>query len=415
MEPHLQRAQLLYAQSRYDQAEREIRLHLAEEPEDFEAHALLALCLLAREKLDEAQREAGDAVHFAPDEPFPHFALAVVLLSRERLAEAEASARESIRLAPEDADGHGLLAAILGAARRWPESLASAEAGLALDPEHARCLNARAEALRGLGRTDDAEAQLADALANDPEDSETHANLGWTLLDKGKHAEALESFREALRLDPEDESARQGIVEAMKARYPLYGLFLRYFLWMARLSGKAQWAILIGGYVAYRVLLSMAKSTPWVWPVVIVYLLFAWMTWLAQPLFNLVLRLNRFGRCALSDDQRTQSSWVGGALALSLASVGVWLGTGWVGGLLLAGYFAFLLVPLAAIWACPKGRSRLWMTAYSALLAAAGAAGLILFTRGHPAAGTLGLVFLLGVFLHGWVANLVIGMGRRWA
>lgn len=414
MEPHLERARLLYGQSRYDQAERELRLHLADEPEDFEAHALLALCLLQRDRLDEAQSEARRAVHLAPDDPFPHFTLAVVLLTRERLGEAEASARESIRMAPEDADGHGLLAAILGSARRWPESLAAAEEGLALDPEHARCLNARAEALRGMGRKDDAEQQLTDALANDPEDSETHENLGWTLLDKGRHREALESFREALRLDAENASARLGIVEAMKARYPVYGLFLRYFLWMQKLSDKAQWGIVIGAFIVYRILLGMAKTMPWVWPLVVAYFVFAWMTWLAHPLFNLLLRLNRYGRHALSDEQRTQSNWVGGCLLLALGSLGVWLGARWEPGFLMTVYFALLLVPLAAIWAAPAGRSRRWMTAYAALLAAAGGGGLFLITRGNPAGETLGFVFLLGIFFHGWIANFVISMGRRW-
>ena len=39
--------------------------------------------------------------------------------------------------------------------------------------------------------------------------------------------------------------ARQGILEALKARHLLYRLMLWYFLWMAKLSEKAQWAVVI--------------------------------------------------------------------------------------------------------------------------------------------------------------------------
>ena len=40
----------------------------------------------------------------------------------------------------------------------------------------------------------------------------------WALIEQGEHEQAMEHFREALRLNPQLDWARQGIVEAMKAR-----------------------------------------------------------------------------------------------------------------------------------------------------------------------------------------------------
>ena len=114
---------------------------------------------------------------------------------------------------------------------------------------------------------------------------------------------ALEHFREALRLDPELDWARAGIVEAMKARHFIYRIFLKYLNWMSRLTSQVQWVILVGAYVAYRYGSHLASENPsaysWLWPVLILYIAFALLTWFAAPLFNLLLRVNRFGRLAL--------------------------------------------------------------------------------------------------------------------
>ncbi|MDB5311521.1 MAG: tetratricopeptide repeat protein [Gemmataceae bacterium] len=45
---------------------------------------------------------------------------------------------------------------------------------------------------------------------------------GWALLHARQPAEALTHFREALRLDPTNEWARDGLIEALKARYWVY-------------------------------------------------------------------------------------------------------------------------------------------------------------------------------------------------
>src|SRR5204863_7764085 len=133
----------------------------------------------------------------------------------------------------------------------------------------------------------EAGATIDATLAKNPENALTHANQGWTFLERGDPKKALHHFREALRLDPENEWARQGIVEALKARNIIYAVMLKYFLWMSRFSSRGQWFIILGAYIGNRVLGAVAaanpKLAPWIIPVRILYVCFALMTWMASP------------------------------------------------------------------------------------------------------------------------------------
>jgi tetratricopeptide (TPR) repeat protein len=423
----LGRARLLLGQGRWEPAEGELRAALGEDPGDPEALALLALALLgraeghdpdSRRRLDEAERAAGDAVAAAPDQAFPHHVRGRVLLARRREEEAVAAALEAIRLQPEEPDHRALLGQARFSQRRWAEALAAAEEGLRLDPEDAACARLRALALVQSGRREEASETLRAALARDPDDASTHTALGWARLEAGDAQAALTHFQEALRLDPTEEGARAGIVEALKARHRLYALFLRYLMFMAKLTPGQQWGIVIGGWLAYRGLWGVTKDrpelAPWLYPLIGLYLAFVLLSWLGRPLFNLALRLDRFGRHALSDDQRQGANLVGAALGAALLAIGVWAATGhWLASACALGA-VLLLLPLSAIHSCDPGWPRRMMTLYTLGL---GACGLALLAIGllpaPPAAaerlvGLLVNVFLFGSLLSGFVANALV-------
>lgn len=363
MNPNLERALLLFQQSRHELAEAELRQALANEPQDAYAHALLALCLAAREKFDDATAEAQQAIHLGPDFPFAHYAHARVLYDRNHYKEARAAIEEAIRLDSTDADYFSLLAALHFDEKRWPDALTAAEQGLQFDSEHVGCTNLRAMAMVKLGRRAEAGATIDAALAKNPDNSLTHANQGWTLLERGESRKALEHFREALRLDPENEWARRGIIEALKARNFIYAVMLKYFFWMSKLSSRAQWGIILVGYFGNRALGSLAQSNPdlapWVLPLRFLYIAFAVLTWTAYPMFNLLLRLNRFGRLALTQEQTVESNWVGATFMLALISLGGCLvmgfGSPWVISLVV---FGLLVMPLSGLFRCSAGWPR---------------------------------------------------------
>jgi tetratricopeptide (TPR) repeat protein len=214
-----------------------------------------------------------------------------------------------------------LQASIRFARRDWAGALESADAGLRLDPQDDACTNMRAMALVQLGRRDEAGATIQGALERDPENAVSHANQGWTRLHERRPKEALEHFREALRIDPDLDWARAGLVEALKARHLIYRWMLGFFLWMGRKSAKVQWLVIIGIFLGQRSLGQLADANPalapFLWPLLILAGAFVLLSWMADPLFNLILRLNRFGRLALRRDQIVASNWLGGCLLVT--------------------------------------------------------------------------------------------------
>ena len=424
--PHLQRALVLQSQGRHDLAEKELRLHLAEVPTDGFAHAVLALNVVELDRLDEAEEAAREAIGLAPDHAFSHYAMARVLSARNREDEAAVAIHEAIRLEPADADYHGMLAMIEFHRRRWQPSLDAAETGLQFDPEHVNCNNLRAMALVKLGRKAEAGATIDSTLSRDPDNAVSHANKGWTLLEQGKRKEAMGHFRESLRLDPTSDWARAGLVEAIKAGNPIYALLLKYFLWMAKLSGRAQWGILLGGYFGNRMLGEMSRSnpswSPWIDPIRVAYVAFALLTWLAQPLFNLMLFLHPQGRHALSKDQREQASWIGLILGLALAALTMWFFRGKkIEFILTALVLGLLAIPTMAIFVCSRGWPRMTMVAITAVLATTGlfAVAVMLFADASPnsslGAAAIGALnfFLIGTFATQFLANWLASQRPR--
>jgi tetratricopeptide (TPR) repeat protein len=427
MNPNFERAILLFQQSRYELAEQELRQFLASEPSDAYAHAVLALCLANREQYQEATREAEQAVHLQPDFSYAHYALASVWLKRNYDKQALAAIQEALRLDSSETSYFALLAQIHLDEARWREALEAAERGLQLDAENVTCTNLRAIALVKLGRRSEAGTTIDAALRRNPDNAVTHANQGWTLLEKGQPKEALEHFREALRLDPTNDWARRGIIEALKARHFIYALMLRYFLFMAKFSRRGQWGIIVGAYIGYQVLRTIAANNPalapWVTPLIILYVVFALMTWIASPLFNLILRLNKFGRMVLSREQIVASNWIGLVLLAALISLAGCFVYGFNSPWIFAAFlFGLLLLPVAGTFRCPAGGMRMMMAGYTVILAALGilAIAMTIFPSHNSGsdpssnpAGNLFFVAILGSFLSGWVVNILISQRQR--
>jgi tetratricopeptide (TPR) repeat protein len=420
MQPFTQRADILWGQGRFAEAAGEIRQALTQDPDNARLHAMLSKCLVETEDFQKATEEARLAIHLAPDEPQAHYALANVMVQRNYLDEAQRAVEEAIRLDPQDVDHWSLAASIALERRDWPLALERAERGLEIDAEDVNCTNLRAMALVRLGQKQQAGATIDAALARNPENAISHANQGWTLLHRREPTKAMEHFREALRLDPEMDWARQGIVEALKSRNVIYRWMLAYFLWMSTLSGRAQWGIIIGALVLSRVLRGMAGAmpdlAPYIWVVLVLYYIFAVLTWIAGPLFNLLLRLNRFGRLALSREETIASNWVGACLLMSLAGL-VSLLFGFESGLLIACMFGFLVLPLAGTFQLARGWPRTMMACYTGILFAIGLTVIAVATIADSLQNEFMLafaksiiptgvvLFLLGVVLTGFVAN----------
>ena len=418
MNPHFERAELLYRQSRYDTAEDELRRCMADDPDFAPAHALLALCMLARESFADATDCAQRAVGMAPDVPFPHYVLAQVMMARNRFEEAEQSARQAVELNPYSADLHQMLGDAYFAQRRWPSALEEAEEGLRLDAEHIGCANLRAMALVKLGRKDEADKVLEGVLARDPEDGYSHANQGWTALHQNDPKKALEHFREALRLEPTLEFAQAGMVEALKARYFIYRLMLRWFLWMSSLGRRWQWVFILVLFFSTRIIRNLAQDNPnlgpILWPMWGILIGFSLMTWIADPLFNLMLRMNRYGRHILNRDQIRGANAIGICILAAVAFLAYGLIENQFVFLLMALVTGVYLLVVAGYFKVPPGKHRALMGAGALFLAGVAAyAFWLIFEKRVAESGACLNIYFPGILVYSIGANVLMGLRQE--
>jgi hypothetical protein len=143
---------------------------------------------------------------------------------------------------------------------------------------------------------------------------------------------------------------------------------------MARLPAQVRWGLIIGALVANRLVGTLAaqapRLAPLLWPLLFAYFAFVLMSWLSYPLFNLLLRLDKFGRYALSADQRSGANVLAACLAVTLGCL-VWLlSSGKILALYCTIYFAILALPASAIYLCSVGWPRKTMAAITLVLLA---------------------------------------------
>jgi tetratricopeptide (TPR) repeat protein len=396
MSPHLARAEVLLSQGRPADAEREVRLALSENPVEPAGLTALARALLGQHRPKDALDPARAAVAAAPESPFAHYVLSHVWLQLDREDDALAAADRSLRLAPDDDDLLAHRAAVQLALRRWPAALADAEAALRRNAENTYAQNLRATALRQLGRADEAAEAGARTLARDPEDALSHASQGWTLLHRGDPRGAQTHFREALRLAPQLELAREGMLQAIKARNPIYRALLAYFLWMGRQGRAVQWVFVLVTLFVPGLIRSAVATQPSLgivlWPLLVAFYLFVYLSWTAAPLSNLILHLHPFGRLVLDRQERVASWLYGGSLLLVFAAAGAWLSGGGPRALTALILTAMLSICVAAAASRSRPRSRLLLAAATAALAAVAVAVVTV----APQLFTLFLISFLG-------------------
>ena len=245
----MDRARILFDQRRFDLAAEEIRRHLASDPSDAEALALLSLSLNEGGDLRGAWDAATGAVQAAPAAASAHYAVAFTFCRYAcaspfdalaagfppragLLALAQHATAEAIRRAPNAGYFH-LMGWILHQRVGPRPALTALDEGLRLDPNHVECLELRSQLLREMGEAGAASATLHAALALRPESPTLLASRAIRLLEDGRPQEAREHFNSALARDPTIPEAREGRLDAWKSSFRLYRLAIRPILGIA--------------------------------------------------------------------------------------------------------------------------------------------------------------------------------------
>lgn len=411
-----QRAWLLFQHGQYEEALKAARQMLAENPEDVEMLAVTALSLSETDQHKEAEQTAQELVSVAPDIGLAHSVLAAVRAQRGKIKDALVSIREAIRLDPENPNYYAFEANLYARDPNWKKVLECSEHALALDPEHVDSLNLRSMALANLGRVEEAHAEIDDVLRRAPEDSLGHTNRGWAYLQARQVPEALEHFTEALRLDPENGYARSGLVEALKARNLLYRGILTWYLFANRFSGRGRLFLVIGVLVAFRIARRVlgAYSTLAVYLLVGVYMAFMYLSWVGQPLFNLMLLLDPKTQHLLSKEERTSGSALGATYVLAaILSVFVAMRAGTFPALVTLALAIVFGIPVSGAFATPKG----WPRTVAFLIAGAIGLGVVssalLIAFGPEEMRPLGARIQIGSFLAAVLNTWVVTFLRR--
>jgi tetratricopeptide (TPR) repeat protein len=236
------------------------------------------------------------------------------------------------------------------------------------------------------GRRADAAATFEGALRLDPTDPGLLVGQGLAHLHENRPFDAVDVFREALRIDPTSDAARSGLVEALKARNPIYGALLGTALAVSRLGTKGTVALIVGWLVFQNVMRRLMDDPairPYAFIIVCLYAFAVWFTCAAPSVFDLLLRLDPLGRNALSSEQIREANATGVlvvigvvagivAIATSLAAPPVYLAVLALG----------LVIPLSNVFLVGPGKARLAFAAYLFAAATIGLTAVLLAVIG---------------------------------
>lgn len=408
-EHSLSKVGILIQQKKYDAAEKILRQLLAQEPTNIHYLALLAELNLQQDRIDKAESIIEDAIGLSPDTAHLYFIKSRIEIQNDKYDDAEKSIQQSISLDPYTADYFAWLANIKLARKQYEESLSLANQALEIDAEDLLALNVRSTVLIKLNRKEESFQTIEGALRQDPNNAYTHANYGWGLLEKGDHKKALKHFKEALKNNPNYGYAQQGMIEALKASNPVYRLFLRYQFWINNLPANYQWIFIIGVYFGTQALGRLADSNaslqPYVTPIIILLVLFAFSTWVIKPVSNMLLRFNAYGKFLLGKKEKISSNFVAAGLAILLTGLALYLLSSDLFYVFVAGYGGVMMVLCGAMFVPSKYNS---IMIYTIGMGVLGLVALYTIFLNVPVSVMLTNAFIIGFIAFQWLANFLV-------
>ena len=353
--PILQRVELLISQGRTEDANQQIRSFLEDDPTSEYGRYLLAFILYFQGKSKESEKIVIHLQQEDPENPAYLALLAEINLREEELDLAEEKGKMLLQMSPYQVKFHNLMSRIKFAQRYYDTALKYANSALEIDPENLEALNQKTLLAGMLGDKQSAKNTILEALEKNPEDPYTIANHANQLLKEGNVKESLERFKEALSLNPNNTLARYGMQEAMKSKFFLYKLFYKYFDMMGRLTANGSWGFVIGTYVLYRVLNYVSRTnevlSPFVTPLMYLLLAFFVLSWIINPLMNLYLMTNSYGRLLLDQDDKKMAQYTGASLLIALVGFGLYFTLGGYTNLMAGIFFVGMMIPLGSFLA----------------------------------------------------------------
>jgi predicted O-linked N-acetylglucosamine transferase (SPINDLY family) len=192
---------------RLDEAAKNYRQVLNEDPEQPDALHLLGMVAQSVGQLDEAVDLISHSLRVNPDNVSAINNLAGVLKDQARYSEAIEFYEAAIAAAPAEAYLYSNLGNVLRDAGQLDDAAKAHRQALQLDPGSYAALSNLGSVLDAQGHYPEATACFRRALQLNPRSHETLVNLGVTLKREGRLVEAEEALRQALDLQPRSDAA----------------------------------------------------------------------------------------------------------------------------------------------------------------------------------------------------------------
>lgn len=260
------RAMQLYNRHQYEQAAKEFREALKQDPEHLPSHQYLAMTLSLLKKHQQAEQEIAFVLQREPNDVSAMYIAALVKYNEGKYPDALKLNKQVLALDPDYAEAHLLEGRVAFHKKNWKLAKAQCLRAIECDPELIISYVILAKTLHQLKETKLAIETLRTVLSLSPDDSDSHALLGLLLLDQGDRKGAQEHLREALRLNPNSEPAIEGFIECLRNRNILYFWFmavvfaltsgpLRFLLWLRILAPQ-----LLGLYLLFFLFVWVVKQ-----------------------------------------------------------------------------------------------------------------------------------------------------------
>jgi Tfp pilus assembly protein PilF len=256
------------------------------------AHALLAVCLIDRKRLTAAEHEARAALALAPDDWFVHLAMGQVRFAQRKPADAEEHFKQAVALAPQHDTPVRELGRFYLAQDRAAQAREFIDAACALAPGNPDNQSLLARWHLDQGDFARAEAIAREVLGDAPDDREALLVLGWAVLRGNRVDEAYQHAVWAVRNAPNDVGTLR-LLCAVKARQSVVlGTWFRFSAFLGSGSGKRTVLMLVGMYLAVRLLSLVLGDAGY--PAAAAAVNYAWLgfcvySWVAPTLFQRML------------------------------------------------------------------------------------------------------------------------------
>ena len=410
----IERGRLLLEQGRVEEAMRQVKNALQQDPDNDDALALMARCQYQQKDFNGGIATLQSAIAIAPENGYYFYLKAFGYYRLHNLTAALDILQQSISLAPYFSESYGLMAYVFLEQKDFKKALAKANEGLAIDPENITCLNVRSIALNKLKLTAEAIQTMEYALAQDPDNELTHSTVGWNYLEKGKHKIAVNHFREALRIDPNYHNAKDGLKESLKSKIAPYRWLLQYSFWINNKAKKVRWIMPVALYLMVRITataFNQNKSTENIAAFIVgIYLIFVITSWLINPIANLFLLFHKDGKHALDLTEKNTAITVVGSLTagciLFIAAMALPNGHDelFMSLIIAAIAFAGMALPLGKLQ-YPLSFNRYGtQNKISLVLAGLGLTTILLAFIYAPAAMATGIIFLIIFAINNWIS-----------